>query len=125
VRLADGIDQLRVVAGRVVTWWDLITESPRLPTFIDLAGMLRQLHDLPHPTTFTMIHFDPMPRVLGRLDAAGESIGESDRRFIEVRESELRGLYAELQFDLAPGPIHGDAHLGNLMRREDVDRHSA
>ena len=37
VRLADEVVQLRVIDRRVVTWWDLIVESPQKPTFTDLA----------------------------------------------------------------------------------------
>jgi aminoglycoside phosphotransferase (APT) family kinase protein len=119
VRLSRDVAQLRTIEGRVVTWWDLITESSERPTFTDLAVMLRRLHDLPDPTTFVMPHFDPMPRVMDRLEEAGEAIAESDREFIPARHSELHAAYDALSFDLRPGPIHGDAHLGNLMRRED------
>lgn len=47
MRLADDIEQLCEVDGRIVTWWDLINESEPKPTFVDLATVLRQLHDLP------------------------------------------------------------------------------
>jgi len=104
VRLADEVDQLRVIDGRVVTWWDLIVESRQKPTFTDLAVMLRRLHDLPDPTTFDLPLFDPMPRVLGRLEAAGEALAESDRKFIATRHSELRATYEAMSFDLDPGP---------------------
>ncbi len=119
VRLAEEAVQLRVIDGRVVTWWALVVESRQKPTFTDLAVMLRRLHDLPEPTTFALPQFDPMPRVLGRLEAAGDAVAEPDRRFITGRHSELRRTYEAMSFDLDPGPIHGDAHLGNLMRRED------
>lgn len=119
VRLADEVNQLRVIDGRVVTWWDLIVESHERPTFTDLAVMLRRLHDLPDPTTFALPRFGPMPRVLARLESAGESLAAPDRRFIASRHSELQDTYAAMSFELDPGPIHGDAHLGNLMRRDD------
>jgi Ser/Thr protein kinase RdoA (MazF antagonist) len=119
VRLASDVDQLREINGRVVTWWDLITESRQLPTFVNLAGMLRRLHDLPDPTRFSLPHFDPMPRVLRRLESVSETLAEPDRKFIVGRHAELRAAFDAMSFDLAPGPIHGDAHLGNLMRRED------
>ena len=37
VRLCDGPDQLLVIDGRVITWWELIVESSEKPTFEDLA----------------------------------------------------------------------------------------
>ena len=119
VRLAGGVDQLREIGGRVVTWWDLIVEARPKPTFVDLAELLGQLHNLPAPTTFALPRFDPMPRVLGRLRSASDSLAESDRRFIAARHDELRAKYEDLTFDLERGVIHGDAHIGNLMRRED------
>lgn len=119
VRLCDGPDQLLVIEGRVITWWDLIVESPEKPTYVDLASVLRQLHRLPPPTATSLLAFDPMPRVLGRLATAGPSVAKSDHEFLASRRAELRKAYESLSFELEPGPIHGDAHLGNLMRRED------
>jgi len=119
VRVCDGPDQLLVIDGRVVTWWDLIAESPEKLDFEDLASVLRRLHDLAPPTTASLPVFDPMPRVLGRLTAAGANLAESDREFLAGRHSQLQAAYESLSFDLKAGPIHGDAHLGNLMRRED------
>jgi len=119
VRLTESLDQLRVVGGRVVTWWDLIVEPTQKPTFTDLAEVLRRLHDLPPATTFSMPPFDPMPRVLGRLEAVGDAITQPDRQFIVDRQAELRAVYESMSFELDPGPVHGDAHIGNLMRRED------
>ena len=119
VRLTDSLDQLRVVGGHIVTWWDLIVESTQPSTFSDLAEVLRRLHDLPPSTALSLPLFDPMPRVLGRLNVAGDAIAEHDRRFIADRQSELRAAYESMSFELDPGPVHGDAHLGNLMRRED------
>lgn len=118
VRVCDGLDQLLMIDGRIITWWGLIVESAEQPTFEDLASVLRRLHDLPPPTT-PLPDFDPMPRVLGRLTAAGANVAESDREFLVSRHAELRVAYESLSFELAEGPIHGDAHLGNLMRRED------
>lgn len=119
VRLCEGPDQLLVIDGRVITWWDLIVESPEKPTFEDLASVLRRLHHLPPPTTTSLPAFDPMPRVLGRLATAGSNVAESDHEFLASRHAELRAAYESLSFELEEGPIHGDAHLGNLMRRED------
>lgn len=118
-RLCEGPDQLLVIDGRVITWWDLIVESSETPTFEDLAAILRRLHGLRPPTTTSLPSFDPMPRVLGRLTAAGAGVPESDRKFLVSRHAELRTAYQSLSFELDHGPIHGDAHLGNLMRRED------
>jgi len=119
VRMCDGMDQLLAIDGRVITWWDLIVEAPDKPAFEDLASILRRLHDLPPPITASLPRFDPMPRVLGRLTAAGANVADSDHEWLVGRHAELRAAYESLSFVLEEGPIHGDAHLGNLMRRED------
>jgi aminoglycoside phosphotransferase (APT) family kinase protein len=119
VRVCDGPEQLLTIDRRVITWWDLIVEAPETPTFEDLASVLRRLHDLTPPTTTTLPVFDPMSRLLGRLTAGGASVSKSDREFLIGRQAELHAAYERLSFELEPGPIHGDAHLGNLMRRED------
>jgi thiamine kinase-like enzyme len=45
-------------------------------------------------------------------------ISEDDREFLRKRGRELRDRLAELSFESSKGPVHGDAHVQNLM----VDR---
>lgn len=43
---------------------------------------------------------------------------EDDLAFLRQRGRELEGLLSELRFESPVGPLHGDAHTGNLI----VDR---
>ena len=116
-RLLGNLPQLQQVDGYVITWWELIDEAPPRPRFVDLALALRRLHELPPPQNYTFPEFDPMPRVLSRVAAAGSALSDADREFLTARHDALRGAFESLSFQLDRGPIHGDAHLGNLMRR--------
>lgn len=115
-RLCESLTQLEVVDGRVVTWWEVIEEAPHPPEFAELAATLRRLHDLPAPTSFILPPFEPMRRVVGRLSHAPVGIADDALGHLRKMYERLAGQYEVLAFDLHPGPIHGDAHLGNLMR---------
>lgn len=118
-RLLDSARQLREVDGHVITWWEFIVESAPRPRFEDLAVVLNRLHALPPPSQVRLPEFEPMPRVLGRIAAAESALPSATRDFLTSRHAELLEAYGSLTFERAPGPIHGDAHLGNLMRRDD------
>ncbi|GAB3914663.1 hypothetical protein GCM10029964_126530 [Kibdelosporangium lantanae] len=42
-----------------------------------------------------------------------------DIEFLRDKFKDLSTEYEQLRFVLPPGPIHGDAHVGNLMRARD------
>ncbi|MCX2969179.1 MULTISPECIES: phosphotransferase enzyme family protein [Streptomyces] len=116
-RTVDDLDQPVIVAGHPVTFWHLIDEGDRKPTYGELGGLLRDLHATRLPAGLEL----PAYEVFGRTDlriekAAG--IPEDDRRFLRERSRALRDRLAELRFESAKGPVHGDAHVQNLM----VDR---
>lgn len=118
-RLAADLEQLQEFGGTVITWWELIEESAEPPTFVDLAKSLRRLHELPPPQV-ALPQFEPLALVLIRLDElAGGPIERSELGWLREQYSQLQGAFDELQFQLEPGPIHGDAHIGNLMRGSD------
>lgn len=119
VRLFEELEQLVVVDGRIITWWNLIERHSRPPEFIELAAMLRQLHDVPAPTSFQLPPFTPMSRVPERLDSAPQAVTEPDLGYLRDLHERLQNQYAALTFQLQPGPIHGDAHVGNLIRDQD------
>ncbi len=118
VRLVEKLPQLCRFGGHVVTWWELIEEGPEPPQFIDFAEILRELHELPAPS-FALPTFVPMRRVSQRLKHAPTQIRAEDKQFLEWLHEHFEQDYGGLRFELAPGPIHGDAHIGNLMRGRD------
>lgn len=113
-RVVDDVEQPVVVEGCPVTFWHLINEGHRKPTYGELGGVLRELHALELPAGLELPAYD----VLGRTDLRVEraaGIPEADREFLRGRGEVLRRELRELHFDSGKGPVHGDAHVQNLM----------
>ncbi|MEN2420156.1 aminoglycoside phosphotransferase family protein [Streptomyces rimosus] len=116
-RVVDDLEQPVVVDGHPVTFWHVIEEGPRKPTYGELGAVLRDLHSLTVPDTLAL---PPYP-ALGRTDrriATAAGIPEDDRAFLRKRAGELRERVAGLRFESRKCAVHGDAHVQNLM----VDR---
>lgn len=97
-----------------VTFWHFITGRPgERQDIATLGDVLRRLHEMPAPSTFTLPPEDILDRVLPRLERA--EIPEVDKSFLLSRLSELRSEVSRLRYPLAPAPTHGDAHNENLM----------
>ncbi|MES4892010.1 aminoglycoside phosphotransferase family protein [Streptomyces sp. NPDC096012] len=112
-RLVDGLDQPLVVDGHPVTLWRLIVEGDRKATYGELGGILRDLHSMRVPTGLELPAFDPFDKQELRISKA--PIPDDDRVFLRKRWQELRGQFEELRFETPKGPVHGDAHVQNLM----------
>ena len=117
VRLAGPAEQPLVVDGRVVTFWELVSERTEYGTVAELAALLRWLHELEPPSSLVLPVLRPFARVDARID--GAELAEGDREFLRARLAELRERYAGLEFVLPAGPVHGDANVGNVIRRAD------
>jgi len=117
VRLAGPADQPFVADGRVVTFWELVSERTEYGTVAELAALLRWLHDLEPPSSLVLPELRPFARVDTRID--GADLAEGDREFLRARLAELSERYAGLKFVLPAGPVHGDANVGNVIRRSD------
>ena len=102
------------VSGHPVTFWQYIEgrEGDREDIAI-LGRLLRRLHQLPRPTTFSLPSEDILGRVRGRI--AGATVSEQDKDFLLNRFKELEAEVSNLNYPLAPAPTHGDAHTGNLI----------
>ncbi|MCD0485749.1 aminoglycoside phosphotransferase family protein [Streptacidiphilus sp. ASG 303] len=114
------VDQPVVAAGHPVTFWRFIEGAGHLASYRDLGGLLRRLHDLPLPSGVEWPPFDVFGRSELRISKA-RGISDDDRAFLLDRLRELKADLSEVVFDSAPGPVHGDAHVQNLM----VDRSGA
>lgn len=116
-RVVDDIGQAVVVSGHPVTFWHLIEEGDREATYGELGAVLRELHAMKVPDDVVLPPYDALSRSALRIEKAA-GIPEEDRDFLRERHQQLDRRIAELPFDSPVGPVHGDAHVQNLM----VDR---
>jgi hypothetical protein len=89
-----------VIDGRYVTFWELADGSPASPA---VAGeSLRALHELARSFADPLRSFDPRPEALRLAGMTGERLLREAAERLELPE-------------LPAQPIHGDAHLGNVL----------
>jgi aminoglycoside phosphotransferase (APT) family kinase protein len=116
VRLAGPAEQPVVADGRPVTFWELVAEETEYATVAELGALLRRLHGLQPPVSLELPGLRPFARVEGRVN--GADLAGTDRVFMLERLAELRAAYARLEFALPAGLVHGDASIGNIIRRQ-------
>ncbi|PAZ12463.1 deubiquitinase [Streptomyces sp. SA15] len=112
-RIIEDLEQPFLIDGHPVTFWHLIVEKDRKATYGELGGVLRDLHSLTLPEGLALPSFNPFDKQQLRLDRA--VIPDDDKVFLRKRWRELEDRYAELRFETTKGPVHGDAHVQNLM----------
>lgn len=112
VRLVEDLPQPVEAGGHLATFWHEVPATGPAPSGADLARLLRRLHSLP-PPPFELPPWEPLAIVRARL--AGADIGAQDRAYLERTAAALEAALNGLEYVLPPGPIHGDAHLGNLI----------
>ncbi|MFI1754775.1 phosphotransferase enzyme family protein [Streptomyces sp. NPDC020571] len=112
-RVVEDLEQPLSIDGYPVTFWHQIVEGDRKPAYGELGAVLRDLHTLTIPAGLELPPFQPFDKQELRIDRA--QIPEDDRSFLRKRWRELQDRYAELRFETAQGPVHGDAHVQNLM----------
>ncbi|MET7405497.1 aminoglycoside phosphotransferase family protein [Streptomyces parvulus] len=112
-RIVADLEQPLSIDGYPVTFWHEIVEGDRNPAYGELGVVLRDLHSLTVPAGLELPRFDPFGKQELRINRA--PIPEDDRTFLRKRWRELQDRYADLRFDTPKGPVHGDAHVQNLM----------
>src|SRR5262249_54417002 len=110
----SSIPQPMNVDGHPVTLWKFI--SGRDGDRRDVAALghvLRQLHSMPRPTTFSL----PDPNIFARVDLRIQAapVPDVDKAFLLERLEKLQSELPRLQYPLNPAPTHGDPHVKNLM----------
>ena len=117
-RVVEDLKQPLIVSGHPVTFWHLIEQGDRKPSYRELGTVLRELHSLRLPDGLALPRVD----VFGRSELRVEKVSgipEGDREFLRNRGRELHEQLTELRFDSEVGPVHGDAHVQNLMSDRD------
>jgi aminoglycoside phosphotransferase (APT) family kinase protein len=95
-----------------VTFWRELSEH-RESTTVELASVLRRLHDLP-PPDFELPPLEPFVRLRERL-ADAPALSRSDRDWLLIHLTGLEAAYAELPSGRPWCAVHGDAWTGNLV----------
>jgi Ser/Thr protein kinase RdoA (MazF antagonist) len=116
VRLAQGLPQVVPADGRLVTFWELVTETEEPKSTADLGTILARFHALPRPS-FPLPKFDPFSVVPPRLAKPGDA-RPADVTYLADLHRQLVESYAALEFPTPFGLIHGDAHRSNLLASE-------
>ncbi len=117
VRLLDGVPQPLQVDGQLVTLWQAIPLGGSPPTGTDLARILRVIHGLPAPAA-PLPGWQPFEEIRSRL-AEPEGLDDGDLVYLLGECERIEAELAEISYVLPPGPIHGDAFLGNLIPSPD------
>ena len=114
VRVID-VDQPLVIDGHAVTFWESVSEDgQQYATVSEVADVLARLHKLVAPANLHLPNLAPFENAAKRIDA-NAWLNSGDRDFLTERLASLQEEYADLEFVLWPGVIHGDAGIGNVL----------
>jgi Phosphotransferase enzyme family len=115
VRLVETVDQPVHAAGHAATLWHRVAADGPDPTGGDLGVLIRRFHALPPPDGLPT--WDPLDAIRRRL-AEADGIAEHEVDFLAGRCDELAARLVEVTPEREPGPIHGDAFVGNLIAQQ-------
>jgi aminoglycoside phosphotransferase (APT) family kinase protein len=108
------VDQPVVAEGRVVTFWHSASDREEYAPIADVARLIRQLHELPPPTHLQLPELQPFGHINAPLPHF-PGLSDKDAGFLTARLTWARQRFHELPFTLPPGPVHGDANVGNVI----------
>ncbi|MHB1596740.1 MAG: phosphotransferase enzyme family protein [Streptosporangiaceae bacterium] len=108
------VDQPVVIDGCASTFWEALPDGDTYASTGQVARVLVHLHSMCSPDGLDLPEFDPLGPIARRLDS-GTWLSVDDRTLLTERLELLRGRYAELDFVLPRGVIHGDANVGNVL----------
>jgi thiamine kinase-like enzyme len=115
VRVVD-VDQPVVIDGYVVTFWQALSEDgDQYASTPEIAEILAGLHRLIAPEHLRLPPLAPLANAAQRIDAS-TWLSRDDRSFLTETLLQTRDAYANLEFVLPQGVIHGDASVGNVLR---------
>lgn len=109
------IEQPLIADNRTVTFWKSASEKEEYASIDQVAQVIRRLHDLDAPTGLVLPEKQPFDDIADRLVNL-DAITPADAQFLRGRVEELRERYMNLDFELQPGVIHGDANVGNVIQ---------
>jgi Ser/Thr protein kinase RdoA (MazF antagonist) len=115
VRVVE-VDQPVTVDGRLVTFWEAVSDDgDQYASLAEVAKVLVKLHQLTAPADLHLPELAPFANASNRIEA-NTWLTPQDRAFLTLTLTQMRALYAGIEFTLPPGVIHGDASIGNVLR---------
>ncbi|MBL7502095.1 aminoglycoside phosphotransferase family protein [Frankia sp. CNm7] len=124
VRLFPGVPAPVTAGGARATVWvdetaraDEGTLASTAPRAADLGAALRRLHALEPPRP-ALPDWDPLDDARRRISDA-EGLPAADRDFLEELLDRVATDLRAVRYRLPTAVVHGDAHLGNLIRAPD------
>lgn len=115
VRLVD-VEQPIIIDGHAVTFWKSVSiDGQQYATIAEVAEVFARLHQLEAPAHLNLPALAPFDSAAHRI-SVNDWLTSSDREFLTQQLAKLQGEYADLEFALPPGVIHGDANIGNVLR---------
>lgn len=115
IRLAEvAVTQPIEVGDLLATVWHYLPSSTPPLAVADLGVVLREFHQLGRPPVALPV-WDPVSDVRVRL-ADAEALPDKDRVFLLDWCDRLAPRIADLNARVSGRLVHGDAHVGNLLR---------
>ncbi|MGC4793340.1 aminoglycoside phosphotransferase family protein [Micromonospora saelicesensis] len=114
IRLAPDVEQPVRVGDHVASVWSYVQPQPPAPTVGDLGLVLREFHAL-DVAAIALPAWDPVGDARRRL-ADADGLDPNDRDFLVKWCDRLEPQLVALSHREDPKLVHGDAHVGNLLR---------
>ncbi|WP_431942325.1 phosphotransferase enzyme family protein [Micromonospora marina] len=114
IRLAPGVTQPVAVDDLAASVWTYVPPATPTPTVNDLGSTLRRFHAL-GPPPFPLATWDPIGDARRRL-ADADGLSAEDHDYLVTWCDSLEPRVADLNKRVQQSLIHGDAHVGNLLR---------
>ncbi len=98
-----------------VTFWSYYPQPPHSSSskLEELARLARALHNVDGLPTIPLPTYEPLRSM--RRDAVNSTLDERSLSWLSQRIDQLCDEYAQLDFPLGVGLIHGDMYAGNLL----------
>ncbi len=112
---ACGVTQPVEAEGRVVTFWKSVSRETVYAPIHEVAALIKRLHLMAPPADVELPELQPFGRLDDHLPAFA-GLPAADAQFLRQRIDWARDAFPRLPFALPPGPIHGDANVGNVIR---------
>jgi aminoglycoside phosphotransferase (APT) family kinase protein len=111
---AKDVEQPVTAEGHIATFWESVSEREDYASISQVADLIRRLHELKAPDALALPQIRPFDKAHSAV-ALVAGLPTSDVDCLSALLMDLHSQYDELAFALPPGPIHGDANVGNVI----------